>query len=152
MTYLISEYRFYSLYASSSVIVSSYDSNLFQKDIKDSGFFNFNTKWSILPGDEFRFEGREDRTYLVKEAYVSGSHLIVEVDKPVISGSNTALGGINLDQFLIRRYVDDPSGLILNGSKPIGSGPFIIKPAHISKDLSENISTYIENLKEKGLI
>ena len=139
------------LFASSSAVVNFYGNSI-QKPIKDSGFFDFEENWSLLPGDEFRFEGREDRIFIVKEAYVSGSKLLVEVDNPIPSGSNTALGGINLDEFLIRRYVDDPSGLVIEGEKPIGAGPYIIKPQHVSQKLSTNLSNYIQNLKESGTI
>tara|TARA_R110002020_G_scaffold303461_1_gene518910 strand:- start:54 stop:233 length:180 start_codon:yes stop_codon:yes gene_type:complete len=59
---------------------------------------------------------------------------------------------MNYNNFLIRRYVDDPSGLIIEGSKPTGDGPYIVKSQYINQELNENLPIYIENLKEKGII
>ena len=59
---------------------------------------------------------------------------------------------MNYDNFLIRRYVDDPSGLILAGSKPVSDGPYIIKTQYLDQELNENLPNYIQDLKEKGII
>ena len=149
----------YTIISTHPTIVNYYGAgNAKQENNVGSGFFNFESTWELNPGDEFRFEGKEDRVYMVKEAYVSGSKLFIEVDKPLpLSGSVPFInigesGSINYNNFLIRRYVDDPSGLILEGEKPIGAGPYIIKPQYINQELNENLPTYIENLKEKGLI
>ena len=149
----------YTILSSQPTLVNFYGGgNAKQQPIGESGFFNFEKSWELLPGDEFRFEAREDKVYTVKEAYVSSSRLFVEVDKPLpISGSVTVpnigvSGSINYSKFLIRRYVDDHSGLILEGNKPSGDGPYIIKPQYTNQELNENLPTYIEDLKEKGLI
>ena len=151
----------YTIISTRSAIVNFYDNNSAkQKPIGESGFFDFQNYWGLLPGDEFRFEAREDRVYTVKEAYVSSSRLFVEVDQNLpFSGSQGVnitnigdSGSIDYSKFLIRRYVDDHSGLILEGSKPNGDGPYIIKPQYTNQELNENLPTYIEDLKEKGLI
>ena len=149
----------YTIISTNSTLVNFYDNNnAKQENNVGSGFFDFQNYWGLLPGDEFRFEAREDRVYTVKEAYVSSSRLFIEVDKALpLSGSVTIpnigiSGSINYSNFLIRRYVDDHSGLILEGKKPSGDGPYIIKPQYVNQELNENLPTYIETLKEKGLI
>jgi len=139
----------YTLFSTSSALVEYFDShNTYQEDISASGFFDISIPWSIKSGDEFRFEGREDRVFLIKDAYVSSSVLIVEVDSPIPTS-----GSMNLDEFLIRRYVDEANGVIMQGSKPQGStGPYIIKPEYLSEGMDKNIDIYIQNLTEKGLI
>lgn len=141
-----------TLTTSGSLVDYFNSNNTYQSDIPDSFFKPIDIPWSVKSGDEFRFEGREDRTFLVKDAYVtgsvSGSILVVEVDKPIPPS-----GSMNLDQFLIRRYVDDASSIIINGFKPISSiGPYIVKPEYTIDELNKDIDSYIENLTEKGLI
>ena len=139
----------YTITSSNVELVSYFTSNnVSQEDIPNSGFFDISIPWSILPGDEFRFEGREDRVFLVKQAYISNSELIVEVDKPLLPS-----GSMNLDQFAIRRYVDEAAAVVITGLKPQGSsGPYIIKPEYLSKEIDKDIDSYIQNLTEKGLI
>ena len=65
-----------------------------------------------------------------------------------ISGSN-----ININQFLLRRYVDNASSLILDGLKPSGfDGPYLVKPEYVSDKMKENIGKYIEDFTNKGLL
>jgi hypothetical protein len=132
-----------------------------QKDIQGSGFEPVALPWSIKYGDEFRFEGDERFTYMVKDIYgpneASGSRISetgsieVQFDKnlPV----NASASFFNLDHFLIRRYVDDASQIIFEGKKPLQSqGPFILTPEFSTKELNVNIDDVITNLKERGLI
>lgn len=144
----------YTIISSNSTLVNFYgNSQAKQQNNAGSGFFDFENSWGIKPGDEFRFEAREDRVFTIKEAYVSSSKLFIEVDKDLPpSGSVGISGSMNYNNFLIRRYADDPSGLIIEGSKPTGDGPYIVKSQYINQELNENLPTYIENLKEKGII
>jgi hypothetical protein len=58
-----------------------------------------------------------------------------------------------LDHFLIRRYVDDASLILIEGFKPDGSqGPFIVKPEFSSETLNQNIDRFIVDLTQKGLL
>ena len=128
-----------------------------QSDITQSGFNSITLDWSVKYGDEFRFEGVEDRTYTVKQVFEptdqsserisnTGS-LEVHLDKALPSQS------INLDHFLIRRYVDDASTLIMEGFKPINtSGPYIVRPEYIVPELNKTIDEFILDLTQKGLI
>jgi hypothetical protein len=60
---------------------------------------------------------------------------------------------INLDHFLIRRYVDDASQVLFEGFKPTNSqGPYIITPEYVTPSLNQNVDTFITDLTQKGLI
>ena len=132
-----------------------------QKDILGSGFNPITLPWSIKRGDEFRFEGREDLVFMVDKVYGPGeatsSRLsppeVIEVhfDKPLLSGSLSP--NFNLDHFLIRRYIDDASQIIMEGYRPINSqGPYLIRPEYVVPELNKNIDEIILDLTEKGLI
>ena len=142
----------YTLFTSESALVSYFTTNnTYQLPYSESGFFTCTIPWSIYPGDEFRFEGREDRVFLVKDAYlISGSDtlLAVELNSPIPPS-----GSMNLDQFLIRRYVDDASTIIIEGFKSTNStGPYIVSPEFVSEPLKKNIDAFIEDLTQKGLL
>ena len=144
----------YTIISSDPTIVNFYNNKeAKQKPIGESGFFPFENSWGLEPGDEFRFEAREDRVFIIKEAYVSSSRLFIEVNRDLPPSGSVGVGGsMNYDNFLIRRYVDDPSGLILAGSKPVSDGPYIIKTQYLDQELNENLPNYIQDLKEKGII
>jgi hypothetical protein len=122
-----------------------------QEDIPNSGFKTISEKWSLKPGDEFRFEDREDRVFMVQSVVPPSSHpsgtLEVQLDKPIPTAS------VNLDHFLIRRYVEDGSIILFDGSKPAGStGPSLIKPQYVTQTLTKGVDEYILDLTNKGLI
>ena len=68
--------------------------------------------------------------------------------------------GVNLDYFLLRRYVEDPSSIILDVNFPLtdnsssinSAGNGILKPQYITKELESGIDTIIQNLKNQNLI
>ena len=149
------------LFVTNSAIINYYDSeNIYQEDISGSLFNKISLPLSFKVGDEFRFSGNEDRVYMVNEvqgnAYfqynpsnpaVSASAIQIKLDKQ-ISGSY-----IDVNQFLVRRYIDDASMILLDDFQPEGSnGPYILKPEFVSPQLNSNIDTYIKNLTEKGLL
>jgi hypothetical protein len=153
----------YVITSSNQTLVELYDSNVKQTDIIGSGFNPIALPWSIQYGDEFRFEGREDFTYVVGKIFSSadsGSGRIfqtgsieVHFDRNLpISASSSAF---NLDHFLIRRYVDDPSQIIFEGFRPTnGSSPnsFILTPEYVIPKLNKNTDEFVKLLTEKGLI
>ena len=137
------------------------DPNVKMVDITGSGFNSVTLPWSIKYGDEFRFEGREDFVYQVGKIFSpaeSGSGRLsqtgsIEVhfnyNLPV-SASSSAL---NLDHFLIRRYIDDASLVLMEGFKPINSsGPFIVRPEYVVPELNKSVDQFILDLTQKGLI
>jgi hypothetical protein len=142
---------------SSSALINYYGNpTVYQESIVGSGFNPIVLPWSIQYGDEFRFEGREDRVYQVKQAAIVTLQifstqiplLVVEMNQPLaISGS------VNYNQFLIRRYVDDASQILIEGFRPLGaSGPYILKPEYITPELDKGVDDFVLILKEKGLI
>ena len=131
------------------------------KSVEGTGFNQIQLPWSIKIGDEFRFEGREDWAYMVKNIFgpaESGSGRIFQTGSievhfnanlPVSASSSV----FNLDHFLIRRYVDDAAQNIITGFKPPGStGPYLIKPEFVVPELNKSIDEVILDLTQKGLI
>jgi len=143
------------LFTTASALISYFENpTVYQQDIVNSGFNPIATPWSIKYGDEFRFEGREDRVYQIKQAaIVNGAGLakpllVVELDKPVPTS-----GSVNFDQFLIRRYVDDASQILMEGFKPTdSSGPYIVRPEFVAPELDKSVDQFILDLTQKGLI
>jgi len=143
---------------SASILNVYYDvEGVRQQDISGSGFNTVDTDWSVKIGDEFRFEGREDRVFMVKKVfsptYASSERisktgsLEVHLDHAIPSAS------INLDHFVIRRYADDASIITFEGFKPTNSsGPFIISPEYVVPELNKNIDAFIVDLTQKGLL
>ena len=141
-----------TLYTANSTLIEYFNTNnIYQETIPNSGFFPFNIPWGLQPGDEFRFEGREDRVWMVEEAGVGDLSgipiLVIRVDNILPST------GVNYNQFLIRRYVDDASAIIFEGLKPGNAdGPYIIRPQYLSPELNSKIDKYITDLTNKGLL
>jgi hypothetical protein len=141
-----------TIFTTSSKFIQYFNSsNIYQEDIVGSGFFPITLPVSIQQGDEFRFEGDETKTFMVDRVEIStllpDPYLIIYFDKQ-ISGSN-----INVNEFLLRRYVDNPAGLILDGLKPSNfDQPYLIKPEYMSEKMEQNIGKYIEDFTSKGLL
>ena len=151
----------YVITSSNSTLVELYDSNVKQSNISGSGFNPISLPWSIKYGDEFRFEGREDFTFIVGQVFnpaESGSGRLFETGSievhfstnlPVSASSSI----FNLDHFLIRRYVDDASQILIEGFKPVNTnGPYIITPEYVTDSLNKNADTFITDLTERGLL
>lgn len=128
-----------------------------QQDILGSGFEEITLDWSVEVGDEFRFEGKENRTYNVKKVFTPTDQSPERISN---TGSvevhlNSAIpsSSINLDHFLIRRYVDDASSIIFEGLKPGNApGPYIITPEYVSPKLDKDIDQFILDLSQKGFL
>jgi hypothetical protein len=152
----------YIIRSSNPQLVDNYGNpDVIMKSVDGSGFNQIQLPWDIKIGDEFRFEGREDWSYMVKNIYAptdSGSGRIsqtgsIEVhfnENLPISASSTVF---NLDHFLIRRYVDDAAQNVITGFRPQGStGPYLIKPEFVVPELNKSIDEVILDLTQKGLI
>lgn len=115
-----------------------------QEDIANSGFFNITHDFEIQEGDEIRFEGTETQTYKVLEDR--------QTSPPSFTLDRTITAS-NINWFLVRRYIDDPSNIILEVDKTAGgTSPGILKPQYLSKDAESNIDTILEQLKTDQLI
>tara|TARA_R110002050_G_scaffold204703_2_gene340513 strand:+ start:1797 stop:8027 length:6231 start_codon:yes stop_codon:yes gene_type:complete len=122
-----------------------------------SGFGTIDLPWSLEIGDEFRFEGNENNVFMVKKVYTQTD---TDLDRISSTGSieihfdnSLPSSSINLDNFLIRRYVPDASQIIIKGFKPINSvGPYIARPEYVTSELIKGIDDYILDLTDKDLI
>jgi hypothetical protein len=149
----------YVITASAAPLNELYNQNFRQVNITGSGFNPIVLPWLLRIGDEFRFEGNENNTFMVKKVYD-----ITEIDTERISQTGSVevhftdnlpvtSSNFNLDHFLIRRYIDDPSLILFEGLKPTGAeGPFLIKPEFVNEELNKSIDVYITDLTQKGLL
>jgi hypothetical protein len=138
-----------SIYTSNPSLVSLFNTpNIKQLSMPTSSFPEVTEDWSIKPGDEFRFDGQESHTFMVKESYTSGSNLIVVMNKPI-----PQYPAVDINHFLIRRYVPDASQIIFEGV--IQSNifpPYLLKPEYVTENLNKNLQTIIPELVKNGLI
>lgn len=121
-----------------------------QKQIAGSGFRNNSYIFTILPGDQFRFEDDESKVFNVTRVidpnFNSEGKIIIFLDKEISTS-------INKDYFLIRRYVGDGSFIIFDENKPAGSsGPAFIKPKFTTSEMDKDIDFFIQDLKSKNLL
>jgi len=150
--------KLYDITGANANLNQFYNSGFRQLDITNSQFNSIKLPWSLEIGDEFRFEGNEDNTFMVTKVYgVSNNSegrisqtgsVEVQFDKNLPSGS------INLNHFVIRRYVDG-NYILVDGAKSTtndGQGPFIVKPQYMSPKLDKTLDQYITDLTQKGLL
>ena len=143
----------YANYLTSSLSMSLVYNEV-QTQYSESTFKPINEPFTIQVGDEFRFQGREDKVFLVnkvipksEENNTSGS-ILVRVD-PVIPPL------LNLDQFLIRRYNPDGTSVLIDLNPPSSSfvtTKGIIKNVAINEELEESINKVVSNLSQEGTI
>ena len=124
-----------------------------QKDIENSGFIPISLDFEPQVYDEIRFEGLEQLSFAITAVTSSNNQMILNLDQEIPNG-------VNLDYFLLRRYVEDPSSIILDVNFPLtdnsgsinSAGNGILKPQYITKELESNIDTIVQNLKNQNLI
>jgi hypothetical protein len=125
-----------------------------QKDISKSGFNPINLDFDPQTYDEIRFEGLEQLSFVITNVTSSATNqMIINLNKNIPNG-------VNLNYFLLRRYVEDPSSIILDVNFPLtdnsgsinSAGNGILKPQYITKELELSIDTIIQNLKNQNLI
>jgi len=125
-----------------------------QKDINKSGFNPINLDFEPQVYDEIRFEGLEQLSFTITNITSSATNqMILNLDQEIPNG-------VNLDYFLLRRYVEDPSSIILDVNFPLtdnsssinSAGNGILKPQYITQELESSIDTIVQNLKSQNLI
>ena len=117
-----------------------------QQNIERSGFNPISLDFEPQLYDEIRFQGIEDLAYSIINITSSNGQLKLQLDGNVPNGTN-------LSYFLLRRYVDDPSNIILDLNKPAGaSSGGVLKPEYVTDNINKNLDSIIQNLKSKGLI
>ena len=129
---------------SSAALANQYGTNI-QEPLSGSSFPSASLLFTLERGDEFRFGGSEDNVYVVLEAKREGLIYVV-LNKPL----NPA---ININQFTVRRFVDDTTSLITNQKKLAGdTSPAFILPEHTAPDLNDNLDAIIKDLVGQNLI
>jgi hypothetical protein len=117
-----------------------------QQNIERSGFDPISLDFEPQLYDEIRFQGIEDLAYSIINISSSNGQLRLQLDGNIPNGTN-------LSYFLLRRYVNDPSNIILDLNKPVGaSSGGILKPEYVTDSINKNLDSIIQNLKSKGLI
>jgi hypothetical protein len=108
---------------------------------KPSGFDPITLNFLPQPLDEIRFEGTEDYAYTIISVSTSSGTLELVLNDNIPSN-------VNLDYFLLRRYINDPSNIILNLNKPAGaSSEGVLKPEYITPTLEDSIIKVIEKIQ-----
>ena len=129
---------------SSAALANQYGTNI-QEPLSGSSFPSASLLFTLERGDEFRFNGNEDSTYIVTEVKQEGL-VYVTLNRPL----NPA---INIEHFTVRRFVDDPTALITNQKKLAGdTSPAFILPKYAAPDLNDNLDTIIKDLVGQNLI
>jgi len=117
-----------------------------QQSIERSGFNPISLDFEPQQYDEIRFQGIENLAYSILNVSSSNGQLQLQL-------SGNIPNGTNLSYFLLRRYVSDPSNIILDLNKPAGaSSGGVLKPEYVTDELNKNLDTIVQNLKSKGLI
>jgi hypothetical protein len=109
-----------------------------------TGFDN-NLPFEIQQYDELRFDGTESKTALISTASIVGSNLIIQLTEPLDTTD------ININYFLIRRFVPTIDNLVINSPGTL-IGPGFIFPKYQSDLLKQNLPNIIQDLTSKGLI
>ena len=136
-----------------------FPNSLVQNPLPNSGLNAFVHPGAIQPGDEIRFMGLEDNTYMIISSSVTyvgptPDRLILYLDKPITTFTDASPSSTwNLNKFLLRRYVDEPGQTIITGYKPTNStSPYIVRPKYVVPELNKSVDEFILLLTEKGLI
>ena len=117
-----------------------------QDNIPRSGFNPITLPFEVQIGDEIRFEGTETLAFRIEDVESTSGQLQLTLDRIVPTNTNT-------DFFLLRRYIDDPSYIILDVDKPSGpSSGGILKPQYLSSRVESNLDTILKDLQDKNLI
>jgi len=121
-----------------------------QKDIENSGFNPISLDFEPQIYDEIRFEGLEQLSFTITNITSSATNqMIINLDQEIPNN-------VNLNHFLLRRYVDDPSSILLNVNYPLpdksgssnSTGNGILKPQYVTSE----VNTVIQNSVTQSLI
>ena len=103
-------------------------------------------RYSAEIGDEFRFLGSEEFTFIVVGISEHLSRVVIEFNREIPDT-------INIGRFTHRRYVDDSSSIILNQTKDPGiTSPIYVSPEYITPELRGRAGEVVKDLKSKNLI
>lgn len=121
-----------------------------QKDIDNSGFSPITFDFVLQVGDQIRFQGTETQTYTitsVDNAISTPGAIVFTVDRQI------NLTNADMNWFLVRRYVTDPSYLILEVDKPAGgTSTGVLTPEYFYGATEEKVDNILKELKKDNLI
>jgi hypothetical protein len=121
-----------------------------QKDIDNSGFNPITFDFVLQIGDQIRFQGTETQTYTitsVDNAVSDPGAIVFTVDRQI------NLTNDDMNWFLVRRYVTDPSYLILEVDKPAGgTSTGVLTPEYFYGATEEKVDNILKELKKDNLI
>jgi hypothetical protein len=148
---------FWTTGSSASILLASTASdglnnyrNQKQKDIENSGFKPINLDFEPQTYDEIRFEGLEQLSFTIVNVTSSANNqMVINLDREIPNG-------VDLNYFFLRRYVDDPSSILIDVNYPLpdksGSasitGNGILKPQYVTNE----VNTIIQNTINQNLI
>lgn len=116
-----------------------------QSDITGSGFNPITQNFEVQVGDEIRFDGTETQTYFISKVDTSGGDIQLTLDRNITAQ--------DLDYFLLRRYINDPSYIILEVDKPAGgTSTGVLTPEYFYGATEEKVDNILKELKKDNLI
>ena len=116
-----------------------------QENLSGSGFNPITFNFTLEIGDEFRFDGSETQTYIITSQSVASSKPVFHVDRNVTAA--------NSNWFLVRRYVTDPSYIILEVDKPAGgTSSGVLTPEYFYGATEEKVDNILKELTKDNLI
>ena len=135
---------------SKNILTSSFDLGLYygggylQNPIDNSGF-DKPLPWVLNINDEIRFESNENNVFTITSIYKNTSNklLYLTLDSPIPSG-------LNINDFSIRRLIDDPGFIIVDTQN--SQGPGFILPKYPTPTLKKNFSNIVQDLASKNLL
>jgi hypothetical protein len=115
----------------------------------------------IKNGQEIRFLQNEDYSYTIIRTSVVAIPGDPSMGIPATYRCNlyldrsisTNLTSTTINRgYLIREYQIDPSKLVINSPKLVGGAPGYLTPQYMTPELSTNLDSVVETLKENGIL
>jgi hypothetical protein len=119
-----------------------------QTDITSSGFNPITNNFIVQVGDEIRFQGTETQTYYISNVDTTGGDVILTLDRNITLTTTDQLA-----YFLLRRYVNDPSYILLSVDKPAGgTSTGILTPEYFYGETANKVDSILKTLKAEQLL
>ena len=113
--------------------------NFYQVDVSSSGFNPISRPFKIQAGDEIRFENDESKTYFIYRVDEPGSQ---QDGRLKLYIQPSLQQNVNADSVLIRRYVNDPNYILIDGVKASGGTPGgLIHPEFITDKMKATLES-----------
>jgi len=116
-----------------------------QSNITGSGFNPITQNFEVQVGDEIRFDGTETQTYFINKVDTTSGLIKLTLDRNITAQ--------DLNYFLHRRYITDPSYLILEVDKPSGgTSTGILTPEYFYGETEKKVDSILKGLTRDNLI